>query len=168
MPSKPTLLYWDSCVFLSAIQRTAGRYATLKAILDSAAADEIVIVTSALTIAEVVKLDCDSADPDQSAKDVAEIRHFFENDYLAIKNVDRLIAEQAGDIVRRHGLKPPDAIHVATALSSKCDRLETYDKLILRLDKKVGWPILPISLPRDLDEESYPLLSQELPELPPT
>jgi len=167
MSSRPTLLYWDSCVFLSAIQQTAGRYATLKAILDSAAADKIVIVTSALTIAEVVKMDCDSVNPTRIAEDVAKIRQFFENDYLAVKNVDRLIAEQAGDIVRQHGIKPPDAIHVATALSSKCACLETYDERLRRLDKKVGWPLLRISLPRDPDEKSYPLLSQESPEAPP-
>ena len=40
MPSKPTLLYWDSCVFISAIQQTADRYQTLKAILDFAAAEK--------------------------------------------------------------------------------------------------------------------------------
>ena len=41
MPNKPTLLYWDSCVFISAIQRTDGRYPTLKTILDFAAAEKI-------------------------------------------------------------------------------------------------------------------------------
>ena len=166
MSSRPMLLYWDSCVFLSAIQQTAGRYATLKAILDSAAADKIVIVTSALTIAEVVKMDCGSVDPVRLAEDVAKIRQFFENDYLAIKNVDRLIAEEAGDIVRQQGIKPPDAIHVATALSSKCVCLETYDERLHRLDNRVGWPPLRINLPRNPDEKAYPLLSQESPEPP--
>jgi predicted nucleic acid-binding protein len=166
MPSKPKLIYWDSCVFLSAIQQTAGRYAILKAILDCAAADRVVIVTSALTIAEVVKMDCGSADSAQMAKDAVAIQQFFENDYLAIKNVDRIVAAQASDIVRQYGIKPPDAIHIVTALISKCDRLETYDERLLRLDNRIGWPTLRISVPREPDEDTYPLLSQESPEPP--
>jgi predicted nucleic acid-binding protein len=167
MPSKPGVIYWDSCVFLSAIQQTAGRYQTLKAILDFAAADGVVIVTSALTIAEVVKIDCGNAQSAQMTKDATTIRQFFENDYLAIKNVDRGVAERASEIVREHGIKPPDAIHVATALVSRCDHLETYDERLIRLDGKVGWPTLRISVPRNPTDGRYPLLSEESPEPPP-
>ena len=129
MPSKPTLLYWDSCVFISAIQRTADRYPTLKAILDLA------------------ELDSDNTAPVHQADDIAAIWRFFENDYIAIHNVDRHIAEKAADLVRHYNIKPLDAIHVATALSSRCCCLQTYDKQLLRLDGKVGWPALSIKPP---------------------
>ena len=90
--------------------------------------------------------------------DVAKIRDFFENDYIVIRNVDRLIAEKAGDIVRTHPIKPPDAIHIATALSSKCECLHTYDKKLLHLDGKVGWPTLSIKLPSHPDGKPDPTL----------
>jgi len=158
MPNRPTLLYWDSCVFISAVQQTAERYPILKAILDLATTEKVVIVTSALTIAEVVKLDVDNAAPDQLATDAAVIRNFFENDFIAIRNVDRLIAERAGDIVHQYGIKPPDAIHVATALSSRCSCLQTYDKPLLRFDGQIGWPPLSIKLPSHPEGKSGPTL----------
>jgi predicted nucleic acid-binding protein len=158
MPNKPTLLYWDSCVFISAIQQTAERYPTLKAILDLAATEKVIIVTSALTIAEVIKLDVDNAAPDQLATDAAMIRCFFENDFIAVRNVDRLIAERAGEFVRKHTIKPPDAIHLATAAFSKCSCLQTYDRPLLRLDGQIGWPALSIKTPSHPEGKSGPTL----------
>ncbi len=158
MPNKPTLLYWDACVFISAIQQTAGCSPVIEAILDLAKAEKVFVVTSALTIAEVVKESRDNADSNRSATDAVRIREFFENDFVTIRNVDRLIAEQAGDIVRQHNIKPPDAIHAATALSSKCGCLHTYDKKLLRFDGQIGWPALSIKPPSHPDGKSCPTL----------
>lgn len=82
MPNKPTLLYWDACVFISAIQQTPERYSVLKAILDLAKTEKVFVVTSALTIAEVVKEARDNADSNRLATDAARIREFFENDFV--------------------------------------------------------------------------------------
>lgn len=157
MPNKPILLYWDSCVFISAIQKSDGRYPILEAIIEQAKAENAVIVTSAFTIAEVVKESGD-AESKQSAMDAAKIRDFFENDYLAIRNVDRHIGEMAAEFVRLHNVKPPDAIHLATALNSKCACLHTYDKKLFRLDGKIGWPALSIKPPSHPDGHSGPML----------
>ena len=109
-------------------------------------------------MAEVVKESCDSPNSKLSKTDAAKIRDFFENDFVTIRNVDRLIAERAGEFVREHNLKPPDAIHAATALSFKCDCLHTYDKKLLRLDGKIGWPTLSIKAPSHPDGKPDPTL----------
>lgn len=50
------LLYWDSVVFIDRIEQTPGRIHRLRPITNAALRGEVVIVTSALTMVEVVKL----------------------------------------------------------------------------------------------------------------
>jgi len=54
--------YWDSCVFIDAIAKTKGRYEVIEQILDGAERGKIIIVTSMLALAEVVKCKNDLAD----------------------------------------------------------------------------------------------------------
>jgi predicted nucleic acid-binding protein len=122
----------------------------LKTIVRDAQAGSLVLVASTLVIAEVVKLN-GSTEPEK--KQAKLIQDFFENDYIEIRTVDRLTAELAVEISREHGLKPPDAIHVATAILHGCHCLQTYDgengdsRKLLAFDGKIGWPFLPIKLP---------------------
>jgi len=154
MPSKvkPERVYWDSCVFISCIEQTPGRFPILKTIIRDAQAGSLVLVASTLVIAEVVKLNGSTESEQQQAK---RIRDFFENDYIEVRTVDRLTAELAVKISREHGLKPPDAIHVATAILHECDCLQTYDGetggagKLLAFDGKIGWPTLAIRLPEE-------------------
>lgn len=150
MPSEPHRIYWDSCVYISCIERTAGRDATLRAIVKAAEGGGLVLIASTLVIAEVTKIN----DPSISATDQAElIRKFFENDYIRVRAVDRRTAEEAADISRQTGLKPADAIHVATAIRWKCECLQTYDgekggsNKLLAFDGRIGSPPLKIELP---------------------
>lgn len=150
MPSEPHRIYWDSCVYISCIERTPSRDAMLWAIAKAAEAGDLVLVASSLVIAEVIKID----DPSRSAQDQAAlIRRFFENDYIKIRAVDRRTAEDAAEISRTTGLKPPDAIHVATAIRWKCECLQTYDgeqgghNKLLAFDGRIGTPPLKIELP---------------------
>ncbi|MCH7725344.1 MAG: type II toxin-antitoxin system VapC family toxin [Planctomycetes bacterium] len=156
MPSDPERIYWDSCVFIDAIQHTPGRYETLKKIVKRAESGQIILVASTMCIAETVKLDQSTNTATQQAK---TIREFFENDFISVKSVDRFIAEKAAEIARQHGLKPPDAIHVATALRWKCSVLHTYDgeqgdpKKMLAFNGKIGTPPLSIELPSTPPEQ---------------
>ena len=127
-----------------------------------AANGEIVFVASTLVIAEVTKI----KDPSTTAAEQSKlIREFFENPYIQVRSVDRLIAEHAREISRQYGLQPSDAIHIATALRYKCSCLQTYDgeqgnpKKMLAFDGKIGTPGLKIELPK------LPLQQQSL--LPP-
>ncbi|MCH8042323.1 MAG: PIN domain-containing protein [Planctomycetes bacterium] len=151
MPKKPERIYWDSCVYISCIEKTPGRYPVLRDILDDAESGKVLFVASAFIIAEVNKFD----DPTASAAEQAEkLRKFFENDYIEIRAMDRRTAELAADISRTHRIKPPDAVHVATAILSQCSCLQTYDgdkgeaRKLLAFNAKIGSPPLTIEVPQ--------------------
>ena len=53
MPANPRRIYFDANVFLAYVGNEQGRADTVQALLDEARRDEIEIVTSVLSIAEV-------------------------------------------------------------------------------------------------------------------
>jgi hypothetical protein len=71
--------------------------------------------------------------------------------------VDSLIAENAQELSRIHKIKPPDAIHIATAIKRKADIMHSYDNAKpyspLRFNGKIGNPPLEISKPKFLDPQ---------------
>lgn len=100
------LLYWESSVFIDLIERTATRIQVLEAIVTSAERGEVRIVTSAFTLAEVSKLNNLGLLPEWKEKLILKL---FENDWIVVRNTDRITAEHARPIIRHHALKPPDA-----------------------------------------------------------
>ena len=153
------LLYWDSSVFISRIQRNTGRIENLELISAAAESGEIRIVTSAFTLAEVVKtpgLGLLAPDEEQRIVD------YFENEYIVVRNVDRFVAERARRIVRRYGVPPADAVHVATAILSDVVVLHTYDHdHLISKNEMIGDPPLRIEEPRWTGQ---PPLGLEIPE----
>jgi predicted nucleic acid-binding protein len=131
---KPLLYYWDSVVFIDLIEETPARIHRLRPIIDAAQAGKVVIVTSAFTMAEVVKVKNLNLLDEQAEKTVTE---FFENPYISIRNVDRFISERARPIVRFFNVKPPDAIHIATALLMEVQTFHTFDGDVLRHNGKI-------------------------------
>lgn len=63
---------------------------------------------------------------------------FFEQEYIALRSVERHIAERAHDLVRNFAIKHKDAIHVATAGFSNVSVLHTWDEGVLRHNGSVG------------------------------
>jgi predicted nucleic acid-binding protein len=161
MPNEPTRVYWDSCLYIACIQKEPARFPELRAVIKLAEDGAVVLVASTLVIAEVVKLKASTA---TAAKQAKKIREFFENDYIKVRALDRTTAEQAAEISRSFGLKPLDAVHVATAIAMKCSCLQTYDgeggdpKKLLAFDGKIGVPALAIQLPASFSRP----LQQEL------
>lgn len=150
MANDPQRIYLDSCGYISVIQQTAGRYEVLRDLIQDAMDGKVVLVASALVLAEVVKIhDCG----DTTEADEKKIREFFENSFIKVRSVDREIATEAAVLVRKHGIKPPDAVHVATAIKFGCVCLQTYDgaskrgKKLIPLDGKIGKPPLRICEP---------------------
>lgn len=137
-------LYWDSDVFIDLLEQTPGRIHRLAPIVTAAEHGSVVIVTSALTMVEVVKLKNLNLLDDQIEQLVAE---FFENDYISIRNVDRFVAEKARPIVRKCGIKPPDAIQVATAILMEVDVMHTFDAKLIGLSGLVEIEELKIEVP---------------------
>ena len=137
-------IYWDSDAFLGWLQEEPGKVDLCRSTIERAKSGEVVIVTSALTIAEVLWLR--NAPP--IPKDRAQlVQRFFRRSYIRVRNVTRSIAENAQVLVWDDGIKPKDAIHVVTALESKADSLETFDRGLLSKSQKVGNPPLLIREP---------------------
>jgi predicted nucleic acid-binding protein len=156
MPNEPVRVYWDSCVYIACIQKEPKRFGVLRAIMKMVEDGDIVLVASALILAEVIKL---NASTQKLATQAKKIREFFENDYIKVRSVGRTTAEAAAAISRKYGLKPPDAIHVATAIETNCRYFQTYDgengdaKRLLAFNGKIGSPALAICLPATIAKE---------------
>jgi predicted nucleic acid-binding protein len=138
------LIYWDSDAFLGWLQSEPGKAELCEGTLLRADAGEVLIVTSTLTIAEVLWMR--NAPP--IPKDKADIvRKFFRRSSIRLRNVTRVVAESAQELVWGHGVKPKDAIHVATALEAKVQALETFDDGLLKKSGIIGAPPLLIRKP---------------------
>jgi predicted nucleic acid-binding protein len=124
-------LYFDSDVFIDLLERTARGVSQVVPIAESATHGEAIIVTSAFTMIEVSKLKNVGLLDEATEELVAQ---YFENDFISIRNVDRFVAEKARPLVRKYGLTPSDATHVATALLMEVDVMYTFDKGLLKHD----------------------------------
>ncbi|MCA9936913.1 MAG: PIN domain-containing protein [Ardenticatenaceae bacterium] len=123
MPSKSKLYYyWDSCVFISYLNDNLDRVPSIQAIWEDAQNHRNTeIITSALSIAEVVmsneEKDSGTLDPNVDI----QIQDFWYSWGVKIVDINPVILHEARDLMRRAvaagitGLKPPDAIHLATA-----------------------------------------------------
>ncbi len=153
MPSNRTSVYWDACVFIDRIQGTPSRIDLLRELTSLAERGSLLIVTSTLTIAEELRNESEDFDPD---RDLAQIRDFFEHEWISLRAVDRSIAEAAAKLRRKYGgLKVPDAVHLATAVSKEIPVMHTYDSRLLGYDGLHGTPKLKIKEP--FHPESSPL-----------
>ena len=131
------LRYWDSNTFLAYFQEEAGRVDSCEAVLSEAEKGTVLIVTCALTLAEVLALrGAERILPTPEMK--LKVIGFFKNEYVAVVNVSREVAELARDLVWDKGVKPKDAVHVACALSVETPIFETFDKPLIRKSLKLG------------------------------
>jgi len=142
MPVEP--IYWDSDAFLGWLQEEAGKVQLCAGTLKRADQGEVVIFTSALTIAEVLWMRGAPMIPQEKA-DI--LRKFFRRSYFRVRNVTRSISEEAQDLVWNHSIRPKDAIHVATALDAHVAALETFDEQLIGKSGTVGNPPLLIRKP---------------------
>lgn len=151
MPGK-LRVYWDSCVFLHYIEGTPQHLPILDQILKRAQpSGDIELVTSTLSISEVA-----FAEPERTRRmldpEVIKALDALWNDQSVINLVDVsiLVTTEARDIVRRSIevkpivpiMKPPDAIHLATAKRMHVYEFHTYDDKVLKHSHIHGFPIV--------------------------
>jgi predicted nucleic acid-binding protein len=145
--------YWDSDCFLGWLQAEPDKEERCRQVLEAAEDGKVLIVTSALTIAEVLALrGRDPIPPDRRAT----VEAFFRRDYIHVRNITRRIAEQARIYVWDFGVAPKDALHVATAIDAGLGLLNTFDKALISKSGKLGKPALVIELP-SWSEQKLPL-----------
>lgn len=136
--------YWDSNCFLAWLK--AEPHADLcRGTIEQAEKGSLLIVTSAITLVEVIKLNGrTSIGKDHSAQIIA----FFNQEFVRVRNLYLAMAESARRLIWEYrGLGNIDAVHVATAISAKCPVLEIFDKELIKLDGVIGNPPLRIAEP---------------------
>jgi predicted nucleic acid-binding protein len=151
-------VYWDTACFLAHLKAEVGKAEQCDGVLARAERGDVLIVTSALTIAEVLWVRGGPKLP----KDKAEIvQRFFRKSYIRVVNVSRKIAESAQMHVWENGVNPKDAIHVATALSISVVALESFDAGLIRKSGIMGNPLLLIREPQAAAQGRMQLVAPE-------
>ena len=142
--------YLDSSVFVAFLNNemlptsaVAPRAEVARRILAEAEAGEYGIVTSVLTVAEV-----------RRASQAPSVLHgvpgnagLFGWSLIRLENLDLTIALASRDLGERYGLKPPDAIHLATALQHNCYELLVWDDDFVRRVNRIPLPGLRVCEP---------------------
>lgn len=143
MASDRPRLYWDSCCFISYLNGDATR-SELRTLMADAQAGGVLIVTSAISVAEVAYVAPESPgrplDPDVERRI---------EDMWRWRQAIRLVEVQAGLAARarallRHALtngwerNPRDAIHLASARQVSASTVHTYDQRWDRYAQVIG------------------------------
>lgn len=153
--------YWDSNIWLGILNAEPDKLVACTNLLERARDGEFIIVSSAITLAEVIRMRGTSIKLDREKDQI--MRDFFKREYISIRNVDRLTAELARELVWKYRdivtdktkeLKPWDAIHMATALRLDIPLLNTYDPDLLQLNGKEkcgNGSLLEVRPPEEVD-----------------
>ena len=123
-------LYWDSCIFIYRVQQIAPWHERIAHRLAAAPAPFRLAVTD-LTRLECRVLPLRSGDSDMVERFDAT---FVRPEILRIA-CTTAVFDLATDLRARHGIKTPDALHLAAALHGGCDEFWTNDR---RLESVAG------------------------------
>jgi predicted nucleic acid-binding protein len=136
--------YWDANCFLAWLKKEPGAE-SCKGVIRKAELGEIMIITSAITVTEVIKLDRTRPIPRRDAKMITD---FFDQNYIRVRNVDLEMAKFAQNLMWDYEfLQHKDAIHVATAIQLGVPIFDTFDADLIKLNGKFGDPPLLIGHP---------------------
>ena len=124
--ARPQRRYWDACNWISLIaEDEAARADVCQHILvDAERGRSAFIITSSLTIAEVIR---PRGQPPIQLDHETLIANFFRHEYILVHDVTRTVATNARSLARHYSLRPNDAIHLATALLADATVFETWN-----------------------------------------
>ena len=159
MPDTSSIIYWDSCVFLSYINDHPERIPTLEALLESSAKGELDLYASAISRVEVAfaasernhrRLDPEIEERIDSLWADSNVVVSVEY-HGAIGQVARGMMREA--IIRNWSLKPLDAIHLATSqwlwsIGIEVDEFQTYDDKLFSYESFVSFGIRAPYIPQ--------------------
>jgi len=135
-------IHWDACCWIAYIQRempspdcgfTEKRFELCSQVLKRAADEQVEIVTSSFTLAEVCKMPTSTTSPS------INLPAFFDQPYVFLVNVDKVVGQKAQSLQLSGvgNLKPQDATHIATAQIANIPIFHTFDRKLLALDKLI-------------------------------
>jgi len=117
---KAGLIYADTNIFIYHLD-ASPRYSPLTEVFfDLVENGKITAHTSTLTVLE---LNVKPYQANQSPRALTHIALLKNLPHLLIKDMTIEIADRAAQLRAKHGLKTPDAIHLASALNTGCDLL---------------------------------------------
>lgn len=145
-------MYWDANAFIGLLKREPQLVQGCQSVIQAAEEGKVLIATSALTIAEVIR---GKGLPPMTASKRAVIDNLLHNPWIDIYDLDRELASRARDIIwsldgrgrNKGGLSSTDAIHVVTALEAKASALHTNDAGIARFSGLSEIGTLKVSRP---------------------
>ena len=121
-------IYWDSDCFLGYLKEEQGKIELCEQVINEAENGRILLVTSALTLTEVIKMK--GREP-VDISDRKKIEISFQKSYLKILPVTRQIAESAREYIWHNNIGYKDAIHIATATNQNLEKFHTFDNLLI-------------------------------------
>lgn len=145
----PSKVYWDSSTYLDYLAGDHDLHDVMELLMEDWRKGLVTLVTSALTIAEVLFVRVRAGGPADRSRD-SDIDALFDPPTprkLLIVELSRLTAYRARDLART-GIGPRDAVHIASALEARCSVMHTTDKpLCSRTGTVGGSPPLKIEAP---------------------
>lgn len=135
-PTKSSLRCWDTSAFIAFLEKEKERIKQCRQVIRAAEEGKTIIYASTFAITEVCRPR--GAGGRKFADAAADLdAFFFSNPFIRVVAVDRRVAVEARTLCWDHGMKPPDAVHIATALIHRVPVLETFDKGMLNLAGKL-------------------------------
>lgn len=141
----PSRRLWDSCIVIGYLAGSPDLMPACPGIIRQAEAGILEIAVSEMAKAETAYLEGLS-----DAQSELLIREFFSREYIIPISIDDPVSAIARDLVRKYRslkLRPPDAIHLATAILWRIPVLETTDSDFLQLDQLEGNPLVTVRKP---------------------
>lgn len=114
-------LYWDSCVLIYRLQQIEPWKEKIAHALTR-------VPNPQLVVSELVRLEC-RVKPlrDGDTAMLSKFDHFFAATAAERVPLSRSVFELATDLRAKHGVKTPDALHLAAAIRSECSAFWTND-----------------------------------------
>ncbi len=89
--------------------------------------------TGGLVASELTRLECRVGPLRRDERALLDVYNgFFSGREITVAALDRPVCDLAAEVRARHGLKTPDALHVACAVTTGCDVLLTADARLAR------------------------------------
>ena len=132
--AKQARIYWDSCTWLAIVNEERSvfkgegkppenRFSMCKNIIERAQKDEFEIVVSAFTLSEICRSN------EAKTENQSKLPFFLDHEFVLMVPLDKDVGLKAQSLQMSglFGLKPPDAVHLASAQRANVVEFHTFD-----------------------------------------